>query len=151
MADKPYALTYRFNELADAVETPVELFNPRHGTANSYAAKALWDTGAMLSVVSPEIAAKLNLAAVDAAKIEGITGIGTADIVDISVRFPNGAVIKNLRAAVCKFSSETEAILGMDAITQMDFAITNSGNQTQFSFVLPPLPDKIDFEKQAGN
>jgi hypothetical protein len=44
-------------------------------------------------------------------------------------------------------SPETEMILGMDAITQMDFAITNGNGQTQFSFVIPPREEKIDFTK----
>jgi len=36
-------------------------------------------------------------------------------------------------------------IIGMDVITQMDIAITNGCGQTQFSFIIPSLNEKIDF------
>jgi hypothetical protein len=59
----------------------------------------------------------------------------------------NNTRISDLRVAVCDMSPETEMILGMDAIMQMDFAITNGNNQTQFSFIIPPRKEKIDFTK----
>jgi hypothetical protein len=70
-----------------------------------------------------------------------------AELTVISVHFPSSAIISDLRVAVCDLSPETEMILGMDAITQMDFAITNGNGQTQFSFAIPPRKDKIDFTK----
>jgi hypothetical protein len=39
-------------------------------------------------------------------------------------------------------------IIGMDVITQMDIAITNGGEQTQLSFVIPPFKNRIDFYKR---
>jgi hypothetical protein len=38
-------------------------------------------------------------------------------------------------------------LIGMDLIGLMDFAITNGGEQTQFSFAIPPFKERIDFEK----
>jgi hypothetical protein len=38
----------------------------------------------------------------------------------------------------------------MDLISLMDFAITNGGEQTQFSFAIPPFKERIDFEKWSS-
>jgi hypothetical protein len=147
MAEKQEALTYRYTGLTDSIVTPVGIFSDVHDEITSYLTNALWDTGAMGSVIAPTIVAKLNLDMVDTVEITGINGTSVAEVAVISVRFPSGAVINDLRVAVCDMSADTEMILGMDAITQMDFAITNGGGQTQFSFIIPPRKDKIDFSK----
>jgi hypothetical protein len=45
--------------------TPVKVLSDVYDDAASYLTNALWDTGAMGSVISLEIAAKLNLDIVD--------------------------------------------------------------------------------------
>jgi hypothetical protein len=147
MAEKHEALTYKYTGLTDSIVTPIEVFSDVYDEVTSYLTNALWDTGAMGSVVSPAIVVKLSLDIVDTVEITGINGDSEAEVTVISVHFPNGAVINDLRVAVCDMSPDTEIILGMDAITQMDLAITNGNNQTQFSFVIPPRKDKIDFTK----
>jgi len=54
-------------------------------------------------------------------------------------------LIKDIRVAICKMAPGNEMIIGMDVITQMDIAITNGNNQTQFSFVTPPFENRKDF------
>jgi hypothetical protein len=147
MAERQDALTYRYVGLTDSIETPIEIFSDVYAEITSYQTNALWDTGAMVSVIAPAVVTKLNLDIVDSVDIAGINGISKAEVTVVSVHFPNGAVINDLRVAVCDMSPDTEMILGMDAITQMDFAITNGWKQTQFSFTIPPRKDKIDFAK----
>ena len=146
--DKRTALTYTHSGLVDAILTPVDLFSDLYDDITSYSTNALWDTGAMLSVVSPEIAKKLNLDIVDTIQIVGINGESLAEVSVISLRFPNGATIKDIRVAICSMSPENEMIIGMDVITQMDIAITNGGGQTQFSFAIPPFEKRIDFSSK---
>jgi len=145
MAKKPAALTYTHTGLVDAILTPVELFSDVYDEVTSYVTNALWDTGAMVSVVSPQAAAQLNLDIVDTIQIAGITGESMAKVAVISIHFPNGAVIEDVRVAICSMSSGNEMIIGMDVITQMDIAITNGGGQTQLSFAIPPFENRIDF------
>ena len=147
--DKKHAtLTYTHSELVDAILTPVEAFSDVYDEIISYPTNALWDTGAMLSVISPEIVSKLRLNIVDNVKIAGINVISLAGVAIISIRFPNGEDIKDVRAAVCEMPPGNEIILGMDVITQMDIAITNGGGQTQFSFAIPPFEHRIDFSEK---
>ena len=61
MDKKHAALTYTFTSLIDAILTPVDLFSDVYDEVTSYLTNALWDTGAMVSVISPEVAAKLKL------------------------------------------------------------------------------------------
>jgi predicted aspartyl protease len=145
MDKKDIVLTYKYPGLVEAIFTPVELFCDVYDDITSYLTNALWDTGAMLSVISPEIVSKLNLDIVDTIQIAGINGVSAAEVSMVSIRFPNGAVIKDVRVAICKMSSGDEMIIGMDIITQMDIAITNGSNQTYFSFVTPPFENKKDF------
>jgi predicted aspartyl protease len=147
MDKKHAALTYKYTGLVDAIFTPVELFCDFYDESASCLTNALWDTGAMLSVISPEIVSKLNLDIVDTIQIAGINGVSIAEVAIVSIRFPNGAVIEDVRVAVCKMSPGDEMIIGMDVITQMDIAITNGNSQTQFSFATPPFENKEDFFK----
>jgi predicted aspartyl protease len=148
MDKKCATLTYTFTSLIDAILTPVELFSDVYDEVTSCLTNALWDTGAMVSVVSPEVAAKLKLDIVDSIQIVGINGESLAEVAVISIHFPNGAVIEDVRVAICSMSSGNEMIIGMDVITQMDIAITNGGGQTQLSFAIPPFENRIDFSKR---
>jgi len=148
MNKKHAALTYTYMELVDAIMTPVNLFSDVYDEVTSYLTNALWDTGAMISVISPEIVKKLSLDVVDTINITGINAEGLAEVTIISIHFPNGAVIPDVRVAICNMSPGNEMIIGMDVIAQLDMAITNGGEQTQFSFAIPPFENRIDFTKK---
>jgi len=150
--DKKHAiLTYTYLELVDSILTPVELFSDVYNESASYLTNALWDTGAMLSVISPEVVSKLKLDIVDTIEIAGINAESVAEVAIISIKFPNDAVINDVRVAVCNMSPHNEMIIGMDIIKQMDIAITNGGGQTQLSFAIPPFDNRIDFSKTHEN
>jgi hypothetical protein len=104
----------------------------------------------MGSVISPKVAMELNLDIVDTIEIAGINGNSLAKVAVVSVHFPNGAAIKDVRVAICDMFPGNEMIIGMDIISQMDFAITNGGGQTQFSIAIPPFDTRIDFSKMIG-
>ena len=148
MYKKHASLTYTHTELVDAILTPVEAFSDVYNEITSYPTNALWDTGAMIYVISPEIVSKLKLDIVDTVKIAGINTESLAEIAVFSIRFPNDTNIKDVRAAICNMPHGNEMIIGMDVITQMDIAITNGGGQTQFSFAIPPFENRIDFSEK---
>jgi hypothetical protein len=148
MREKPNPLTYTYTTLVSSILTPVELFFNTYDEVTSYLTNALWDTGAEMSVISPEVAAKLQLDILDKVGVAGIIGDGLVDTALVSIRFPNGATINDVRAAICSMSPGNELIIGMDAISQMDIAITNGGNHTQISFAIPPFDERLDFAKR---
>jgi hypothetical protein len=98
----------------------------------------------MTSVISPDVVKDLNLDIVDTVGITGINGASVAEVAVVSLVFPNKAIIKDLRVAVCALEPETEMIIGMDVIGQLDLVICSGSNQTLFSFAIPPFKNKID-------
>jgi len=100
MCEKRAALTYTHIELVDAILTRIELFSDVYDKISSYLTDALWDTCAMVFVISPGAASNLHLDIVDTIQIAGINGESTAEVTVVSIRFPNGAVIKDVWAAI---------------------------------------------------
>jgi predicted aspartyl protease len=147
MRENPAAITYTYVGLVDSVLTPVELFLNEYNEITSYLTNALWDTGAEMSVISPNVAEKLNLKILDKVKIAGIVGDDLVDTALVSIHFPSDTAIKDVRVVICDMSPGNEVIIGMDVITQMDIAVTNGKGKTQFSYAIPPFDEKIDFSK----
>jgi hypothetical protein len=108
-------------------------------------ARAVWDTGAMRSVVTPEVAKSLHRSYVDFAKVTGVNNVSMAPVVIVSVILPNHVRITSLKTVVCDMRQGVDMLIGMDIIGLGDLALSNGNGRTFFSFVIPPVPGKIDF------
>jgi len=128
--------------------TEVEVFNPMQ-YQNTIKTRALWDTGAMLSAVTPEIAKILNLVSTNRIKVNGIGNYSIADVVMVSIRLPNLVEIKNARILVLNLVKDVDMLIGMDIIKLGDFSISNGAGKTLFTFAMPPFDDKTDLYKKA--
>jgi len=114
--------------------------------------RALWDTGATLTLIKPDLRNKLELCMVRAgssAKIAGLGGLFHADYTVLSIRLQENFEINWCPVYVLDYSVDVDIIIGMDIIGMGDFAVCNTDNKTSFSFVMPPLPEKIDFTEKA--
>jgi len=111
-------------------------------------AKALWDTGAMMSAITPETAKNLNLVSYDRIKVKGIKDeITLAGIARVIIKLPDMPEIKS-DVLICSLVKDIDFLIGMDIIQLGDFSISNSGGKTLFTFAMPPFSDKTDlFEK----
>jgi predicted aspartyl protease len=116
---------------------------------NTIKARALWDTGAMLSAVTPEIAQKLNLVSTNRIKVNGIGNYSIADVVMVSIRLPNLIELKNARILVLNLVKDVDMLIGMDIIRLGDFSISNGAGRTLFTFAMPPFEDKTDLYEKA--
>jgi predicted aspartyl protease len=116
---------------------------------NVISIRALWDTGAMLSAVTPEIAKKLDLVSTNRIKVNGIGSYCIADIVRVSIRLPNLVEVKNARISVLNLVKDVDMLIGMDIIQLGDFSISNGAGKTLFTFAMPPLEDKTDLYEKA--
>jgi len=128
--------------------TEAEVFNSMR-SENVIRIRALWDTGAMLSAITPEIAKKLNLVSSNRIKVNGIGSSCIADIVLVSIRLPNLVELKNARIAVLNLVKDVDMLIGMDIIRLGDFSISNGAEKTLFTFAMPPFYDKIDLYEKA--
>ena len=128
--------------------TEAEVFNSIQNQ-NVIRVRALWDTGAMLSAVTPEIAKKLNLVSINRIKINGIGNYSIADIVRVSIRLPNMIELNNARISVLNLVKDVDMLIGMDIIRLGDFSISNGAGKTLFTFAMPPFEQKTDLYEKA--
>lgn len=111
-------------------------------------ANALWDTGASSSLISHEIAAKLDLKPISKTLIDTPTDKNVpSNVYLINIYLPSKARIINIHALEGNPNS-CDMLIGMDVISLGDFAITNFNGKTMFSFRMPSVT-AIDFCKHS--
>ena len=114
--------------------------------------QALWDTGATLTFIKPKLRDRLKLRMFrtgSSISIAGVGGLVKADFTFLSVYFASNFAIEYCPAYVVDFPVDFDMVIGMDIINMGDFAVCNTENRTSFSFVVPPLPDRINFADKA--
>ena len=82
----------------------------------------LWDTGTSTTVITPAIAAKLNLKPKGDMNMNGIGGVQKAWKTECFFRFPNGMACGPLLVAVHELPS-VDVLIGMDVISTGTFTI----------------------------
>jgi len=110
---------------------------------------ALWDTGAMLSAITPKTARNLNLIPINRVKVNGVNNFSMADVVEISIGLPNKVTVDYVDVTVCGLVKNVDLLIGMDIILLGDFLISNGGGKSLFSFVIPPFENKTDLYEKA--
>ena len=112
-------------------------------------AKALWDTGAMMSAITPEAARSLSLVSYDRKRVKGINNeITLAGIARVCIKLPNMDEIKS-DVLICSLVKDIDLLIGMDIIQLGDFSISNGAGKTLFSFTIPLLKEKTDLYDKA--
>jgi predicted aspartyl protease len=144
---KHLTLSYYYVKKQARIITPVNLYSIPFVSSLFVSIDALWDTGASISAITPEIKDKLKLTSIDKKTIAGIHSSQIADVVYITLELPNNVIKKNIKVAVCNIPN-ARMIIGMDIISLGDFALSNGNDQTLFSFAVPPFQEKIDFSKR---
>lgn len=97
--------------------------------------KALWDTGAVYSVISRQFAAKLGLTSFDSGRAYTAQGSYDTSVYLLDILLPNKMIVKDLRVSDGEFQ-DFDFLLGMDVISLGDFTVTNK-NATRFAFRIP--------------
>ena len=98
----------------------------------------------MRSTISSDVVRKLNLIPIGQTRVCHADGESICNYYVVNLLLPNRIEIKMLMVNDGRLT-DTDMLIGMDVITLCDFAITNSTNETKFSFQVPSATD-IDFE-----
>ena len=109
--------------------------------------RAIWDTGATNTCVTPKVVADLNLFPSGKTTILGVTSKEEASTYFISLGLPNKTGFSTIRVVEARNIQGADVLIGMDVITMGDLAISNFNNQTVFSFRMPSI-EKIDFAEE---
>lgn len=113
-------------------------------------ARALWDTGAECSVITPELSRALGLIHIGNARVASVGNTIPAKIAKVTVVLPCNIRIPDMRIWVCNLVPNTDILIGMDIIGRGDFAISNADGKTLFTFAVPPFEDKTDLYEKAN-
>lgn len=113
--------------------------------------KAIWDTGASHTVITPSIVKKLNLQPIGKVNVFGVNSQELKDTFLIDIALPNNVIIPNVEVTESNINStNSEILIGMDIIQIGDFAISNPNGTTIFSFCLPPHTNPVDLLEKTN-
>lgn len=104
---------------------------------------AIWDTGAMCSTISADLVSALGIKPLGQVNVSHVDGVSVFNQYVVNVLLPNKIEVQMLIVNDGKLN-DADLLIGMDVISLCDFAITNVGDSTKFSFQIPSLTD-IDF------
>jgi hypothetical protein len=108
---------------------------------------AIWDTGATNSAISRDVVEQCGLVPTGMTEVSGVHGVETVETYLVNIRLPNGVTVTNTRVTKATLR-HADVLIGMDVITMGDFAVTNAGGFTQFSFRMPSQ-GHIDFVAES--
>ncbi len=150
---KPFnSFTIEYNSLVECIATKCGIskafntvYQPDMMPPDFVEFHALWDTGAMRSVISTEVVKILGLLPVGQAKVYHTNGVSIVKTYLIDILLPNAIEFSTVLVTE-GILGDTDVLIGMDIISKGDFAVTGSNGKTKFSFQVPSTHD-IDFSK----
>lgn len=111
--------------------------------------RALWDTGAEFSCITKKFAKRLGVEPKSEMEIAGAVGHGAKPTYEMDVVVLNVHNFSRKSLVEIDFDKDyCDIVIGMDIISQGDFAVTERDGKTIFSFRYPHMRD-IDFTDDA--
>ena len=109
---------------------------------------AIWDTGATDCVITQRIVDALQLQPTGMVEIHGVHGKQDCPTYIVNIYLPNHVAFAGVRVTLGVLS-DADMLIGMNIITRGDFAVTNKGGVTKFSFRVPSEVH-LDFVKEQN-
>lgn len=146
---RPYAFTGRYSVFRNRIVSDVVLRSTLPGSFNAVRIRALWDTGCSHSIVSSRVAEFLSLEPTGAMRYRSpFGGDVVCDISSAKIYVVLGGTGIELSVGINDMPNsdrDCDITLGLDFITQGDFALTFDGGQLVMSFCYPPMGAPVDF------
>ncbi len=147
--NQPKAFTVPYPTRVSVLKTPVGVgppFDPKQESPPIDASLdlgAIWDTGATGTVITKSLAEKLDLKPIDLVVSKSVSGTFESNVYLVSLWLPNIVCIPVITVIEADIGL-ADVLIGMDVISQGDFAVTNMGGNTTFTFRIPST-ECIDF------
>ncbi len=114
---------------------------------NSCSGVALWDTGATACCISKELAQSLGLKPKGYTFVHTPAGISKMRRFLVNIELPDNVIFQDVVVTESEIGSQKiDVLIGMNIISSGDFAISNEGGKTSFTFRIPPQ-ERINFVK----
>lgn len=148
MSDQVKSFTTEANGIANQLITPCGIslpFNLKDAqTSDIKQFNAIWDTGATQSVITAKVANDLNLKPTGKTIVQHADGHSTVNTYKVNLYLPNQVAFLFITVSEGKLGGDVEILVGMDIIAAGDFAVTNFGGKTVFTYRYPSQ-ERIDF------
>jgi len=148
-----WQFTTEHNGMANVLVSEIlisEAFNP--ATTEKYPDpkkfNGIWDTGASSTAISKNVVDQCELKPTGIANLQTAGGEQLSNTYLVNMRLPNKVGVAELRVIEADLGAHTDILIGMDIINAGDFAVTNFGGRTVFSYRFPSLKH-IDFVKEG--
>lgn len=127
-----------FREIITDISITYPHLNTQIDIKDIHHTKALWDTGATGSVITPSTIKALNLKPIGITKVNHAGGVDDANVYLVDILLPNRIRVQNVKVTECsEKAGNFGVIIGMDIIALGDFAFTNVGRKSMVSFRIP--------------
>ena len=107
--------------------------------------KALLDTGANGSCISTRLASACQLHPVSAMKMISAHGMSVTQVYEVSIKLPNDILFSEIPVVEVAGSKAFDIIIGMDILTNCDFAFSSDDKEACFALRIPSAKKIIDF------
>ena len=125
-------ITRQFNSIQPGIFTDVVVSAP--GSNEKWSVKALWDTGANVSVITESVAKNLGLEIKGCTLLRFGNGSQKSNTYKIDLQISEDIVFKDIFVRECNDGGNFEMAIGMDVISKGNFQILNSTGKTFFKF-----------------
>ena len=141
------AFTYKYNGRARQLITDACI---ESGTSQYPIKTALWDTGATNTCISDNVVKALNLVPTGKGEIHTPSGSKIVNTYLVDIYLPNKVKIAGTVVNGTDIGDQgIDLLVGMDIIALGDFAISQYGGVTTFSFCFPSIR-QIDYVKEIN-
>jgi predicted aspartyl protease len=148
MAEQGSSFTIKYERLSLVLKSDIYVkATESEGTVTTRKYTAIWDTGAMSTVITPKVVTEFGLKAVAFTRIATPSGTMECSQYFVDLILPQKVTIKNVLVTEAT-PAGCDALIGMDIISIGDFAVTNHNRFTTFSFRVPSL-QTIDFVEHS--
>ncbi len=144
---KGVAFTSNYERIVNACYMQVDI-SPIDNTSKTIKVYGVWDTGATSSAIHTKHVQALNLPTTTMCRVNTASGTVNATKHLINMKLPNGNVLTVQVTATDLV--DTDMLIGMDIISQGDFAISNYNGKTIVNFRMPSFAD-INFVDMANS
>lgn len=139
------AYTHQYGSVQSRIIIDSQISLPNTDPEKGVELKALWDTGAMVTCISTDLANRLGLMAIDETMVVGANN-EPFKVPTFCVQIKMGSFVLPIHNVVGlpMEGNEHSMIIGMDIISKGDLSITNYSERTVISFRTPSL-ETIDY------
>ena len=137
-----------FDGISKQIITDVEISDIHNN--NKIKVEALWDTGSNVTIIRNDVAGRLGIKPVGSGYMDTISDKKVAsDVYKINLFLTYHIEILKIKVVTGEPKS-CDMLIGMDIISQGDFAISNHNGKTTFIFRIPSMGE-FSYEPTVSN